>query len=363
MKNIFIAIFLLVQCHFAGLAAENPVAQKLEKYKDSIAHYGVVVLVQDGKTIYQNAIGVSSEGTNLLTSDRFGIGSCTKMFTATLILKLVQDHVLELKDPITKFSVSKRIKNAQLDSSIKIINLLNHTSGIEDILDDQILNESLKQPDGDFSSNDILSRIQKVTFPAGSKFEYSNVNYYILKEIFEEASHTSLQQALSDLFARLNMRATLPYTAEDIPHQAHPVLAMGSNFQDLSSLPKKGLNAVSIGLGNITSTASDLNKFLRALLMEKTIITDTHLLEMMKDFSTTSGEYGLGLHPLSASYPQLIGHEGRSLYKAFAFMDISAQRSFIILTNNGFDKMSAKIFKELLNYYSYLPESDKQPTH
>ena len=71
-----------------------------------------VVLVKDGKVLYTRAIGYSqiseTEKKPLTTANRFRIGSITKMFTAVMILQLVEEGKLKLTDTLDKFLNEKR---------------------------------------------------------------------------------------------------------------------------------------------------------------------------------------------------------------------------------------------------------------
>src|SRR5438093_13787917 len=63
---------------------------------------GSLTIAKDGKVLYTRAIGYSqingTEKKPLTAANRFRIGSITKMFTAAMILQLVEEGKLKLTD-------------------------------------------------------------------------------------------------------------------------------------------------------------------------------------------------------------------------------------------------------------------------
>ena len=84
---------------------------KLDQFFDRLAEknkaMGSLVIAKDGKVLYTRAIGYSqingTEKKPLTAANRFRIGSITKMFTAAMILQLVEEGKLKLTDTLDKF--------------------------------------------------------------------------------------------------------------------------------------------------------------------------------------------------------------------------------------------------------------------
>jgi len=107
----------------AGQSQTRPVFDRLaEKNKAR----GSLTIAKDGKVLYTRAIGYSQINPKkpLTAASRFRIGSITKMFTATMILQLVEEGKLKLTDTLDKFF--PQIPNAQ---KITIAQILAHRSG------------------------------------------------------------------------------------------------------------------------------------------------------------------------------------------------------------------------------------------
>src|SRR6476620_11747935 len=90
---------------------------------------GSLTIARDGEVVYGRTIGYAridgAERKPLDAASRFRIGSITKMFTAVMILQLVEEGKLKLNDTLDKFF--PQIPNAR---KITLAQILAHRSGI-----------------------------------------------------------------------------------------------------------------------------------------------------------------------------------------------------------------------------------------
>ena len=176
-------------------------AEKLEGFvaeamqRDHVLGLSLAV-VKDGHVIYARGFGARRLKDNApATPDTlYGVGSCTKSFTALAIMQLVQQGKLSLKDPVKKhlpeFKVGKE------ENPITIHNLLTHSSGIPDLSGADIeisrLME-LREKWVPFSSfEDLLLHVNgakdEVAAEPGIRFFYLNEGYELLGMIIERVS-------------------------------------------------------------------------------------------------------------------------------------------------------------------------------
>jgi len=90
---------------------------------------GTALVAKGGKIIYKKSFGKADLELDVAMNPNhvFRIGSITKQFTASAILKLVEEGKLSLSDTITKF-----IKDYPMNGhAITVEHLLTHTSGIK----------------------------------------------------------------------------------------------------------------------------------------------------------------------------------------------------------------------------------------
>ncbi|MCC6373056.1 MAG: beta-lactamase family protein [Bacteroidia bacterium] len=313
----------------------------LNEFKDSVPDFGIVALIDNGKFLDTASIGFAFSKNAVSTKNRFCIGSCTKMFTSVTVLKLHEKGLLNINDQIYKYLP----KHLFIDSSITIRQLLNHTSGLTEILKNGFQNEPIIHPDGDFSDKVIFSKIDTIDFEKGSRYSYCNTNYFLLAKIIERATDKSWEMNIQEqIIQPLQLKNTFPYHSNTITNLAHPII----DGQDLHKIPKSANNKLSQGSGNIVSDLFDLNTFIRALLINKTLLTKNSLDLMTGFYEYKNTKSGLGLFEDKYGKRVLLGHTGLQIsYISYVFADPKTGESIIVLNNNAKDVIIDKVFEKL----------------
>src|SRR5262245_28226957 len=198
--KILFATLLTLASGAAGYA-QTPDKAKLDQFFDRLAEknkaMGSLTIAKDGKVLYTRAIGHSqingAEKKPLTAANRFRIGSITKMFTAVMILQLVEEGKLKLTDTLDKFF--PQIPNAQ---KITIAQILAHRSGIHDSLIDRNLRPSSIR--NAITKDELLTIIAKGTpdFEPDAKHRYSNSGYAILGLMIEKLTGKPYEEALKE---------------------------------------------------------------------------------------------------------------------------------------------------------------------
>lgn len=155
---------------------------------------GSIAISHNQKTIYDKTIGFSDveNGKKADKNTKYRIGSISKIFTAALIFKAIEDKKLKLNQTLSEFFPS--IKNSK---TITIENLLNHSSGIYDFTRD----ENYLEWNTIYQSKDkMIERIEKGEndFNPNEKNEYSNSNYVLLTFILEKIHKKSYSEILNN---------------------------------------------------------------------------------------------------------------------------------------------------------------------
>jgi len=249
----------------------------------------------------------------------FEIGSTTKMFTASAILQLIEQEKFDLETPFKtllpndiSYDSLAMVNGVDYIDSIKVYNLLNHTSGMPDYFiagsDEE---EIAKNGDASlrFSFNDLISlskKSSKERFEPGSKFEYSNINYIFLGKIIEEASGQSYTDYIQKhILDPLGMRKTYFGTKN-----APPKIAQGHYKGKNSEMPYSMAGSA----GEIISTLDDMIVFIDGWYEGKlfakeetmTLVKNDYFMEMEPG---TGMNYGLGCINL---INQSLGHAGET---------------------------------------------------
>ncbi len=313
----------------------------VNEYKDSVTDFGIVALIDNGTFLDTASIGYSFDKNPISTKNRFCIGSCTKMFTAVAVLKLQEKGLLNINDSICYYLP----KHPFIDSTITIKQLLNHTSGIADFLSSGLMNESILDPYGDYSDKVIYDNIIGENFEKGTRWEYCNTNYFLLTKIIEKVTDKSWEMNIQELIINpLQLKNTYPYFSNSIDNLAHPIL----DGKDFHNTPKRGIHTISIGSGVIVSDIFDLNTFIRALLLEKTLLSKKSLDLMTSFYSYKTIKWGLGLEEAKYGNRIMLGHTGRQLsYITYSFVDPKTMESIIVMNNNMNDEVVDKVYEKL----------------
>jgi N-acyl-D-aspartate/D-glutamate deacylase len=177
---------------------------------------GVAVAIIDKGAVTTRGYGYANLEHMVPVTDEtiFESGSLGKMFTSTAVMLQVEDGKLALTDPITKFFPDA--PPAWRDITVR--HLLTHTSGIADTYT------------GDFDfrkdyTEDQLAQMaygQKLEFPPGSRWNYSNTGYVLLGIIIHKVSGQFYGDVLAErVFKPLGMTTTRIITEADIvPNRA-----------------------------------------------------------------------------------------------------------------------------------------------
>lgn len=340
-KNRPILLLFFLSILTANSLFSQKVQTTLNLYRDSIKDFGIVALVDNGKKIDIGSIGYSYNNVSISTKNRFCIGSCTKMFTAVTVLKLQEKRLLNINDSVYHYLP----KHKFIDSTITIKQLLNHTSGITDILKNGFQNEPFMNPSADFSDKLLFSKIDTIDFEKGSIYKYCNTNYFLLAKIIENVTDKSWEMNIQELIINpLNLKNTFPYYSNTTENLAHPII----DGQDLHSYAKFPSNILTQASGNIVSDVLDLNTFMRALLVDKTLLSKNSLDLMTTFYHYNNDKSGLGMFEEQYGNRIVLGHTGRQIsYITYAFVDPKTEESIIVMNNNANDEIIDKVFEKL----------------
>ena len=303
--RISFATFLTLALLTAGYAQTLDKA-KLDKFFDRLAEknkaMGSLTIARDGKVLYTRAIGYSqitaTEKKPITAATRFRIGSITKMFTATMVLHLVDEKKLKLTDTLDKYF--PRVPGA---NKITIAHVLSHRSGIHGIGGDPEY-RSLRTKGA--TPAELLAMIEKSgtsDFEPGSKFVYTNENFLLMGLLVEKLTGKTYQENLTKMItSKIGLKDT--YAASGNPDPGKNESFSYRYGRDWDQDPDIHWSLF-FGAGSITSTPNDLVKFITALFDEKIISKQSlALMRTMKD------DYGFGMDIVQFGGKTYYGHTG-----------------------------------------------------
>jgi len=319
---------------------------------------GAQLALLDGDEIVEVVAGVLSVRTRCpVTPDALFLpGSIGKLYTATLVLMLVDDGKLDLDTPIRAYLPGFRVKDERAAEIVTPRNLLSHTSGF----------------DGDHFTDmgrgdDALERyvegcadLPQIADP-GNIWSYSNSSYSILGRIVEVLNGKTFEEVLrARLFAPLGLEHSVSFAEEALVHPT--AVGHESDPQD----PSRRVIAEPWGLGRafgpmgsaLVASAGDVLRFVQLHLNGGVAPSGVRLLSeasvaAMQDEQvrlvddTLGASWGLGWILDRFGRAEVIGHDGNSIGQN-AFMRVAPKErfGFCLQTNVG---SALLMYRELAN--------------
>lgn len=241
-------------------AARDAVIDRLmQRYEGHVPGASLLVL-KDGVPLVRRGYGRSDLDADVEAgpATNYRPASVTKQFTASSILLLAQDGKLAIEDPVKHWLPSL----PAVADDITLHHLLTHTSGLIDYED--LMAEPYEGQILDAGVLELLEKENRLYFPPGSAYRYSNGAYALLALIVERASGMSFPDFLrSRIFQPLGMNDTLARTDDGpaVPHRAFGHSEIDGRWQRTD---QSSTSAV-LGDGGIYSNIDDLARWDAAL--------------------------------------------------------------------------------------------------
>jgi D-alanyl-D-alanine carboxypeptidase len=286
------------------------------------------VLFPDG-SIWTGVSGSAVLSKTSLTSDTlFSAGSISKTFVAALVGRLAMAGTIGLDDPLSKY-----VPDFPNAANITLRELLNHTSGIDDLFDyNGTLGPAiLARPTATWTPSQVFARLLGPRFKPGANYYYSNTNYILLGLVIEKATGQTVAALVrSEFLTPLGLTHTYLQTEETAqgPKAHGYCTGAGPTCGGIATAASTAWDnfagtmlpftseATAVGFaGAYVSTASDLAIWANALYGGS--ILDDATLASMVDISQTAGlktkpkyPYGLGFEQASVAGQLAWGHRG-----------------------------------------------------
>ena len=237
----------------------------------------------------------------------FGIASGTKLFTALAVCILVDQGRLSLDQRIWDV-LPYNLGN--IDRRVTLTQLLTHTSGIGDYLDEEASDAQEKEQElcnkyPVYLWERLDYYLQMITplppkFEPGARFGYSNAGFILLGLAVEAASGKSYQQFVTDaLITPLGLKHTGFFRMDSLPANT----ALGYLGESTEGLRTNIFHLPVIGGadGGLFTCARDMDGLWRALFGGQ-ILSDKMLQQFKKPHQTIGKgrSYGLGVYRSAA---------------------------------------------------------------
>ena len=331
LSVLVILLFLSCKEEKRTTAIEKNKAEVFQSILDSIYAQnkdavGLMVHIEapDKKISWSGAVGISDKNTKAPLSKDLPvlIASNTKTYVSASILRLVEQEKLDLNQAIDTLIFENTDALLKADgyntSQIKVVHLLNHTSGIHDyaVTDEymQMIKDNSKHR---YTRDEQIKLAMTLGDPLGEAeevFSYADVNYLLLTEIIEGVTGKPFYTSIRDLinYDKLGMQTTWFSTLENYPDNTKPLAHQYWTSEGLDSYEIDHSFDL-FGGGGIASSSRDLAVFCQSLFTNK-IFEKVETLDLIytkaNPKQAMEGGYYLGLSSIDINGIKGFGHGG-----------------------------------------------------
>lgn len=312
-------------------------------------------------SIWAHATGSSSNFESVTPNHVYLIGSVTKTITAACIVQLADEGILHLDDSLFEWLPSF----PYIDSTITIRQLLNHTSGIYDVLSHPNNQDSLiSDMSRIWSAEELINTfIAPPYFQAGTSWAYSNTNYFLLGMIIETATGQPFFTALRNrFFTPLNLESVAIPAYENVNNPvAHCWMDItGDNvIEDAHNFYFNylSLNSTAGAAGGYYATPTDIatwtRRYFRGDLISDSLMNE--VFTVVNAPGSQGGKYGLGVMKNQNNFQGYLayGHGGDLAYHASSWYFPALDQSITVFTNDNTETSWTllPVVRELLKTY------------
>ncbi|MGG0721250.1 serine hydrolase domain-containing protein [Bacillus mycoides] len=309
------------------------ISQKLDQYLVGKQFNGTVLVTDKEHVILNKGYGYADVQNKIENTPqtKYRIGSITKTVVATSILQLQEQGKLNIQDNVNKY-----IPSFPADKNITLYHLLTHTSGL---------------PENGKGKVNVASRInlinwigsQKLDFPPGTGWKYTDYNYMVLAYIIENITKKPLGDYIKEnIFTKAEMHES--GMGNMVPGDKNFTKGYVKKDQELVPAQKLGMDWL-YGSGEMYTTVGDMKKLDEAIINGK-LLSEQSIQAMFTP--SQERKYGFSFY----IYPDFFHNHG-VLSGWNTFNNFNKEKgTFVILfsnVKNGLDDDFNKEFRKMVN--------------
>ena len=175
---------------------------------------GAQLGILDGDDVADAAYGVLNNRTGqpATTDSVFQIGSISKVWTATVVMQLIDEGLIALDTPVVEVIPELQLSDPDVTKQVTIWHLLTHTSGI----DGDVFTDTGRGDDALEKYTALLADVAQ-NHPLGATWSYCNSGWSLLGRVIEVLTDQTWDQAMTErLFKPLGLTHTVTLPEEAI---------------------------------------------------------------------------------------------------------------------------------------------------
>lgn len=330
-----ISVFIIISTLLMVVGCTG--SESLETYADNRFSYLnaqntpslSVLVMKEGRVLLKKSYGHSQVETNQLATPQsnYRLASVTKMFTATVIMKLAEEGLLELDQPV----IDLMPDFPEYGKDITVRHLLNHTSGLREYY--------LYWPEekGIMHDSDVYEVMKKapgLSFIPGTRYVYCDTNYVILGILASRLYQLPYPQVMAEkIFQPAGMTSSVLFQEgiNTVPHRAYGAQQVKGKYitQDQYAYSQ------TMGDGGIYTSLDDLIHWDKAI-DENRIVGKAMQDQAFSPSHAYQSNYGFGWEIGKTHGMTRYFHPGGTIGFSTAYIKVPEKRiTVIVLANNG----------------------------
>ena len=294
---------------------------------------GAAIAVRQGDMLAEAATGILnvSTGVEATTDSLFHIGSIAKVYTALLVMQLVEEGRLDLDEPIQRYLPEFGLADAQAAAAVTTRHLLTHTGGFDgDLFDDT------------GRGDDCLDRYLAVVGGArqfaapGELFSYCNSGFVVLGALIARLRTGGWESVVRErLLAPLSLDHTTLYAEEAIVFRA-----AAGHFEDPETKQPKLTSpwalprALGPAVSAISAAPRDVARFGQLFVDRTPVISAMTAPAVPAVNGTLVKHWGLGVMIYDFAGTVVWGHSGNHRGQS-AFLRIVPEHDLVIAASGN----------------------------
>jgi CubicO group peptidase (beta-lactamase class C family) len=339
--------------------------ERLEVLAQKHGVVGATLAIQQGEETAEAATGVLNlrTGQPVTPDSVFQQGSITKVWTATLVMQLVDEGLVQLDEPVVTHLPDFRVADERLTRTVTVRQLLTHTSGI----DGDMFLDTGRGDDAVAKYVEAMATLTE-TVPQGKVMSYCNSGYTLLGHLVATLRGDTWENVLRErLLVPLGLSSAGTLPEEALLYGAATGHLIPPGAEEPVVTPQWGIFRSAGPAGLLHSTARDMLAFARLHLAGGVTADGTRLLSEestaamlvpqveVPDRWLLGTHWGLGWILSSWGDRQVFGHDGATLGQgAFLRVFPDADLAINLATNGGrgprdlFEALFAEIAESLV---------------
>lgn len=237
---------------------EKPKGEKIDslanRYLELNRFSGIILIKEDGKTIYNNKFGLADYENDKPLSNKttFKIGEISELVTGNIIKKMAENGKFQLSDKVSKYL-------PEIKTDFTIGDLLYHKTNLQSIPTIQEQNPELKYSTTDYAN---------LAAQSSDKSKRSDLNYNILGLLIEKIGSKSFQENVENYSKELSLENTYFQKTDSSLAVGYLYHNHQGNGLELQKAPVSNVD-ITFSSKGIKSTANDLGKIISSNFSDK----------------------------------------------------------------------------------------------